>query len=485
MFKSIISKFIFYFWFFFLIVTIPIYFLASYQFKDIIKSSEEEKITLTLDTLKPIIAIHIFFDQKNQLNELLNNMFKHNYIQSVKLVSLDGKTIYEKSRKTIEQKNIEEHNSYVLDPVDKIKYASINVKYANNNLIRINDKIIYVLSFTFIFAIIVFASAYLYIRNDLLALKTIVDTFKHYSKTKDTKLIVESSKSREISTIAKVANEMFINIEDYLTELKDFNHKLENKVQEEIQKQKNQEKMMIHQSRQAAMGEMLESIAHQWRQPLNIIGIATANMDMEYKLGVIDEKKFDEKIELISLNINYMSDTIDDFRNFLNPDREMKSFSPVKGIKDVLTILEAQLINYGIKSNLKIEDELMFYGVENEFKQVMMILINNSKDAIKSKTDKKKIKYGKLDITLKLDEDDKGIVRICDNGGGIPEDIIDSIFDPYFSTKFNAQGTGIGLYLAKNIIESRMQGKIDVKNTEIGCCFTLSLPSVNQLIRES
>ncbi len=483
MFKSIISKFIFYFWVFFLIVTVPIYFFTTFQFKDIIKTSEQEKITLTLNTLKPMISMHLFFDQDKQLYELLSNMFEHSDIKSVRLKSTDGRELFFKSRKNINPKKLISYESSILDPVDKTQIATICLQYSNEHLMKYNKKIFIILISTFLFALVVFLSAYFYIRDDLITLRRIVDSLQGYSLNKDINLIATSSRSREISTIAKVANQMFVNIAQYVEELKSFNQELEKRVKEEIDKQQNQERMMIHQSRQAAMGEMLESIAHQWRQPLNIIGLATANLEMEHDLGIENDKSFHEKIEIISLNINYMSDTIDDFRNFLNPNRKMNSFDPNKSIKDVLTIHEAQLKNYKIRTDQKTDKEILFYGVENEFKQVMMILINNSKDAIKARIEKKIIHNGNINIILKKDLD-KGIIELCDNGGGVKDEIVDSIFDPYFSTKFNAQGTGIGLYIAKNIIESRMQGTISVQNTESGCCFTITLPCVKNLIRE-
>ncbi|QFR50431.1 HAMP domain-containing histidine kinase [Sulfurimonas lithotrophica] len=268
---------------------------------------------------------------------------------------------------------------------------------------------------------------------------------------------------------------MFVNLAEYVKQLKSFNNELEKRVKDEINKQQNQEHMMIHQSRQAAMGEMLESIAHQWRQPLNIIGIATANLETEYDLGLINEKKFHEKMDVISLNLNYMSDTIDDFRDFLNPKKDMSIFEAEKSIEDVLTILSAQLQNYNIEYSLQCNDELLLYGVENEFKQVMLILLNNSKDAIKLQQKIEQSKKGKILISINR-ENNQGIIKLCDNGGGIASEIIDSIFEPYFSTKLNANGTGIGLYIAKNIIESRMNGKISVINKDSGCCFIISVP---------
>ncbi|MBU1216778.1 HAMP domain-containing histidine kinase [bacterium] len=301
---------------------------------------------------------------------------------------------------------------------------------------------------------------------------------REYSFTKKMQPIVFQSKSEEINTIANVTNQMIANISDYLLQLKSFNNELKEQVKNEILKQQKQERLMIHQSRQAAMGEMLESIAHQWRQPLNIIGLATANIETEYKLGVLNEKKFDEKMEIVSLNLQYMSNTIDDFRNFLNPERKFGSFNPQKSIGEVLNILDAQLQHNNILSKLIEESSITLYGVENEFKQVIFILLSNAKDAIMLQLQKQIISQGTINIFIKQ-EKDEGVIEVCDNGGGVDEKILHSIFDPYFTTKSNANGTGIGLYIAKNIIESRMQGSLRAKNTEEGSCFTIRISLVN------
>ncbi len=474
MFRSFVSKFVFFFWIFFMIVTIPMYLFTSVEFKDIIKTSEEEKITITLNTLKPIISIHLYLDQKKHLNELLNNIFENHEIKSVKLVSTDGKVLYNKERENLDHKNLIKFQSKILDTISQKEIATVHLLYSNEHLLQFNNRMYSVLFSTFVFSLFVFLVVYLYIRYDLIALRNIAESLRLYSSTKKIKIIIQESKSHEISTIAKVANEMLVNIAEHVKQLKSFNTELEKRVKEEINKQQSQERLMIHQSRQAAMGEMLESIAHQWRQPLNIIGLATANLETEYELGLITDKKLHDKMEVISANINYMSDTIDDFRDFLNPKKTLIDFDVEKSIEDVLTILKAQLRSYNIKFSLNVNSSIVYHGSDNEFKQVMLILINNSKDAIKLLLQDRRLD-GRIDITLN-EKNGYGIVHICDNGGGIDADIINLVFDPYFSTKLKANGTGIGLYIAKNIIETRMKGSISVKNTKDGCCFRISIP---------
>lgn len=305
-----------------------------------------------------------------------------------------------------------------------------------------------------------------------------LEVYKAPFYDKDGNIIGTVGAGRDITQIKKIQldlEESLRTLEQQRRELERFNSELEKRVVEEVEKRQKQERLMLHRSRQAAMGEMLESIAHQWRQPLNIIGLATVNLETQYKMGLMDEKNFDEKIQIISSNIDYMSHTIDDFRKFLHPERETNVFDPQKSIADVLGILGAQLHSNKILTVTDIRCSDPFYGVENEFKQVMMILLNNAMDAIKLQLQEKRIDQGKIAITFRC-EDHRGIVEVSDNGGGISDTIIEKIFNPYFTTKHDAYGTGIGLYLAKNIIESRMRGSLTVSIQDSGSCFSIAVP---------
>ncbi len=267
-------------------------------------------------------------------------------------------------------------------------------------------------------------------------------------------------------------------LEKQRQELKEFTETLEEKVKFEVEKQQNQERVMLHQSRQAAMGEMLESIAHQWRQPLNIMGLAIANIETQIAVSEMPKEDLLERLEAISYNISYLSDTIDDFRNFLNPGEEEQEqeFSPKKTLEDILRILDAQFKNTNIDVNIDFTNEkCTFKGVENEFKQILFILLNNAIDAIKKNLKKGLITEGKISIQLGREED-KGIVKVLDNGGGIEKKIQEKIYEPYFTTKHKSSGTGIGLYIAKNIINNRMNGVLRFLPVENGSCFLIELP---------
>jgi PAS domain S-box-containing protein len=309
-----------------------------------------------------------------------------------------------------------------------------------------------------------------------------LEVYKAPFYDKDGNIIGTVGAGRDITQLKQIQLDLEQSLEtlkEQREQLESFNTELENRVKEEMQKQQTQEKMMLHQSRQAAMGELLESIAHQWRQPLNIIGLATVNLETLHAVGNLNDEEFTDKMQIIASNIAYMSDTIDDFRKFLSPNRKSSSFDPNLSLKDVLKILDGQLRTSRTEVTLRLCEDVKLFGVENEFEQVLIILLNNAIDAIKLQRQKKKITQGHITISTKVEKNSTKI-EVSDNGGGINPNILSTIFDPYFTTKADAYGTGIGLYIAKNIVESRMRGKISVANITSGTCFCLEIPSYHE-----
>jgi signal transduction histidine kinase len=233
------------------------------------------------------------------------------------------------------------------------------------------------------------------------------------------------------------------------------------------------DKLLIDQSRLASMGKMIEQIAHQWRQPLNDLGLLNQNFYFKQQLGTLEEEDFLKTHDGIDRNIKYMSDTIDDFRNYYKSDKKEETYQLSRAIENILAIVKPSLEYSGIKVILKLNDAVNLHNVKNELQQVLLIILNNAKDAmITSAIEDKK-------ITIEVATDEKNAyINIFDNGGGVPDDIKEKIYDSYFSTKFNSQGTGIGLYMSKSIIEKNMHGFISVKNIDNGACFTVKLPLV-------
>ncbi|MBA1432324.1 MAG: hypothetical protein FAF04_01720 [Epsilonproteobacteria bacterium] len=475
MFKTLIAKFSFFFWLIFLLLNIFTYLFITTSFEKILNQSEADKIKLILNTLKPAMAYDISFNQEKQFEQLLKTILQANGVESIQVRYADKHSITKQKETHAKSKKLFSYTTNIIDPFTHKKIATITIHYSNAYIQTLQQQILTLQLYIFLLTLFLFSMFYVYVKQDLNALRTIAHILRMYSQSKKRKVIRFRNRSQEIQTIANVANTMMGEIEQHLQELKTFNEKLKDDIKEEVQKVQKQEQLMLHQSRQAAMGEILESIAHQWRQPLNIIGISVSNLEMEAMLGKVDDNNLREKLALIAANTNYMSDTIDDFRNFLNPQGKKELFNPKESIEDILKILKDELKAHHIHIKLIEKTPLLFEGIENEFKQLLLILLNNAKDALHSKITDKSISFGEIFIVISKNEKE-GIIAVEDNGGGIPEDIISSIFEPYFSTKPASHGTGIGLYIAKNIVDKKLCGTLLVHNTKRGCCFSIKIP---------
>ncbi|MBF0567671.1 MAG: PAS domain-containing protein [Nitrospirae bacterium] len=260
-------------------------------------------------------------------------------------------------------------------------------------------------------------------------------------------------------------------------ELEQLNTNLEEMVISEMQKRRAQEQLLVQQSKMAAMGEMIAIIAHQWRQPLNAIALTVQDMKEAYNYGELNEEYINNSVNTTMEQLNFMSKTIDDFRNFFKPSKERIRFDVKTAIEELLSmfgqIFKKNDVDISIKSQ---QDTLLSTeGYPNEFKQVMLNLLNNARDAITSKRETDNTIRGLIEITIGNNEErDKVIISIKDNGGGIPDDVIGKVFEPYFTTK-GAEGTGIGLYMSKTIIETNMGGKLYCENIGNGAMFVIEL----------
>ena len=231
------------------------------------------------------------------------------------------------------------------------------------------------------------------------------------------------------------------------------------------------DKMMIAQSRQAAMGDMIGMIAHQWRQPLASIGMGAQNMQLDIELGDIDPKRFDEKLSKIVEKTHFLSQTIDDFSDFLKPEKKGGSCSLSKMVDGTLSIVEKSLDNNKITVNKSYENDIDVTTYCNAMVQVLLNIINNAQDILKQK----EIKDASIDISLSHDNE-MASITVTDNAGGIPKDIIDRIFEPYFTTKEERGGAGLGLYMSHMIVKKHLKGLLYVKNIDGGASFKISFP---------
>jgi len=277
-------------------------------------------------------------------------------------------------------------------------------------------------------------------------------------------------------------NELNLSLEDKIHEktlqLQELNDSLAQKIENEVTQNRQKDKILSEQSRFAALGEMIGNIAHQWRQPLSAISTATGNAKIENMLGITSKESLDDTFNRIDEYTEYLSDTIDDFRNYFKKDKKKKAFYIDEVLKTALSISKGSLNDIRVIENTS-SVKIKLVGYPSELMQVFINIFNNAKDILDEKNLAKKY----LLISMSKSSTHV-IIKIYDNAGGISKTSLPSIFDPYFTTKHKAQGTGIGLYMSKEMIEKHMKGSLtasnrsfDVDGTEyIGACFTIALP---------
>ncbi len=238
----------------------------------------------------------------------------------------------------------------------------------------------------------------------------------------------------------------------------------------ELQMQLRQkQEMLLWQSRFASLGQMMANIAHQWRQPLTELTLSLYNL----KKAALNHQPDD--VEAIYTEtkkiIQSMSQTIDDFQNFFKPEKEKELFSPSESIDNALALMRKFLQKESIQLSVHIDEEVTILGIPNELTQVMVNLIQNARDALVAH--RTRDRHINIEVRTK---DRRAILTVTDNGGGIPDAIHGQIFEPYFTTKHATQGTGLGLFMSRLIIEKSLNGSLTVSNTDHGACFTITAP---------
>jgi PAS domain S-box-containing protein len=283
-------------------------------------------------------------------------------------------------------------------------------------------------------------------------------------------------------------------------QLKDINKNLENMVADETEKRRQQEILLIQQSKMSAVGELLSVIIHQWKQPMTAVSYLMQDLSDSCARGAASDKYIRNIADEALNQINYMTETVNDFRKFLMPSKTKENFNVVESLLTTVKLLNKQFEKDSIECSITLinantettsfdyseidgmeqleisTDCFMSYGYPNEFKQVLMNIFNNARDALRNKEYTQESKCRFINVVVSCAED-MIEVSIADNAGGIPAEIQDKIFSPYFTTK-ETKGTGIGLYMAKNIIENHMQGTISTQNSSVGAVFNINLRKV-------
>ena len=257
-------------------------------------------------------------------------------------------------------------------------------------------------------------------------------------------------------------------VADKNRQLEIFNQEMQRLVDEEVAKNLEKKHMMELQTRHAQMGEMIAMITHQWKQPLSVIQTLGTLLKMKYALGEVDQEFFTEKIDNLLKQATHLNQTVNDFQKFFTPSKEKVLFDIKETIESVLSLIEMEYGLQNIKIVVQEEVSVSVFGHANEYNQVLLAILQNAKDALLQSCQQNR------QITICIQsQNERSLVTIKDNAGGIPEELIETIFNQYVTTK--EKGSGLGLYIAKSVIEDNMQGKLWVENKKEGACFFLWL----------
>jgi len=252
------------------------------------------------------------------------------------------------------------------------------------------------------------------------------------------------------------------------TQLEAFNQEMQRLVDEEVAKNIEQKHMLELQTRHAQMGEMIAMITHQWKQPLSVIQSIGTLLQIKYERGTLSQTLFTEKMDNLLAQVTHMNQTVGDFQKFFMPSKEQDFFYIKETVLSVLHLVQMEYTLQNVNIELIEEGEASLFGYANEYTQVILAILQNAKDALLSSEQVDK------QIIIRIQKKgEAALVTIDDNAGGIPEEIIEDIFTQYVTSK--EQGSGLGLYIAKIVIENNMQGQLWVKNTEVGAQFSILL----------
>lgn len=286
--------------------------------------------------------------------------------------------------------------------------------------------------------------------------------------------------SREAEAQKRIENELYLQtlqLEEEIAEreatqnnLEELNLTLEERIGKAISELRHNDQYMIQQGRLAAMGEMINNIAHQWRQPLNNIGLIIQNLQISYESGTITREEMSEEISKSMDIIMHMSRTIDDFRNFFREDKQKSNFSISRTVRKALEFASTSLASYNIHVELDDDETVNASGYQNEYSQVLLNILSNTRETCIERA----ITSPRITIRI-ASENNRSAVYIGDNCGGIAADVMPRIFDPYFTTRSPDKGTGIGLYMSKVIIEQHMEGRLSAKNIDGGAEFRIEV----------
>ncbi len=406
-------------------------------------------------------------------------LFPMSYTDPKSIIRKDGKNIM--------------YQRWVIKDGLTVDFAFYTTDFFSSDISR-NIAMGFLMMLLFVFLAVVPISFFILHRMVSRPLKELGQAVKNIESV-DYKTLITIERDDEIGELVGLYNDMIKLIKKREIELEEINDQLEQMVKQETGKRLKNEQLLFEQQKFVDMGQMVNAIAHQWRQPLNIIGLSVQSFVINYRENRLSGTEAEEFENKIMSMLMHMSSTIDDFRNFFRTDKTIKTFPMVVNVTEVIRLISAQMKYNGIALRFRCRCSDSFYeyseitaekpecectsslvsGFPGELKQAVLNLVQNSKDAILARIARQEIEEGVLDIYMESDGTNISL-KVTDNGGGIDNSIIGRIFDPYFTTKSEEHGTGIGLYMTKSIIEKHMNGKITAENTGDGAVFTLILP---------
>jgi len=272
--------------------------------------------------------------------------------------------------------------------------------------------------------------------------------------------------------LSRPTESMFKALSRQQDELQELTHTLERRVAEKTEENSRKDRMLIHQARLAELGEMIGNIAHQWRHPLTRLSLLLQNLKALNKKGRLTQEKMQTMLEQANEQIFFMSDTIDNFKDFYRQDEQKRAFTIEEAYTKVVEMVGHNLKHNNISISFHAEKEITIYGNRNALSQVLLNLIINARDALLTH----RPSDPEITITASLQSED-AILKVSDNAGGIPDKLIERIFEPYFSTKGD-KGTGIGLYMVRTIIQEKFDGNVSAYNDTYGAVFVIEIPYI-------
>ncbi len=300
----------------------------------------------------------------------------------------------------------------------------------------------------------------------VLVIMTAIIFFYQIKMDQDNTLIFAQKQQLE-----SFAHELENKVKEKTAELRELNTSLEAKVEEKVEEIRHKDAMLLAQSRQAAMGEMLSMIAHQWRQPLSTVTLQIANLKIESMLNEVHPDKIHKGLENISDTVIYLSETIDDFQKFFHPEKAPETIELCELVQRALNFTQARLNVHHIKLHFRCDDEKAIISTyTKEVIQVIINILNNAADELVKIEESERL----INVLVTTDHEE-AVITIEDSGNGFESKIMPYIFEPYFSTK-TKNGTGLGLYMGKIIIETHLDGTLSAENTPLGAKLTITLP---------